>query len=125
MLSKLLLIGVAGAAGTLARYGLAEALQARCAGLFPCGALAANLVGCLLFGLVIALADRYAVLSGEARLIILIGFMGAFTTFSTYMFESQKLLEDGEWLRLLLYLAGQNVGGFACLILGLAIGRLL
>ncbi len=125
MLSKLLLIAVAGAAGTLARYGLGGFVQTRFAGVFPYGTLAVNLLGCLLFGLIVALADRYAALSSETRIILLVGFMGAFTTFSTFMFETQKLLEDGEWLRLSLNLLGQNVGGLACVILGLALGRML
>jgi fluoride exporter len=125
MLSKLLLIGAAGAAGTLARYGLGGFVQARFAGVFPYGTLAVNLLGCLLFGLIVALADRYTALSSETRIILLVGFMGAFTTFSTFMFESQKLMEDGEWLRLSLNLLGQNVGGLACVILGLALGRML
>ncbi|MFG0251843.1 MAG: fluoride efflux transporter CrcB [Phycisphaerales bacterium JB038] len=124
-MSKILLIGAAGAAGTLARYGLSGFVQARFAGVFPYGTLAVNLLGCLCFGLIIALADRYTALSSEARIILLVGFMGAFTTFSTFMFETQKLLEDGEWVRLSLNLLGQNLGGLACIILGLALGRVL
>ena len=61
----------------------------------------------------------------EARAIVLVGFMGAFTTFSTFIFETGELLRDSQWALAIGNLAIQNITGVIFLILGLAIGRLL
>ena len=125
MLQKLLLIALAGAIGTLARYGLGGFVQEHCGKVFPWGTVAVNLLGCLLFGLVWASLEERWPASGETRTIILIGFMGAFTTFSTFMFETEGLLRDSEWWLALGYFAVHNVGGLAALLAGLAVGRFL
>lgn len=125
MLHKLLLIGLAGAVGSLARYGLGGVVQNFLGKSFPWGTASVNLLGCLLFGLVWALAvESRLTISAETRMILLVGFMGAFTTFSTFGFETAKLLEDSEWLLALGNLALQNVGGLVAMFLGLALGRL-
>ncbi len=125
MPQKLLLLALAGAAGTLARYGLGGLVQSWSGKAFGWGTVAVNLLGCLVFGLVwSALEDRWAT-SGETRAIILIGFMGAFTTFSTYMFETSQLLRDSQYLPALGYFALHNVVGFAALLAGLWLGELI
>ena len=125
MFYKLILLAVAGAAGTLARYGLGGVVQNHCGKLFPWGTVTVNLLGCALFGLVWASLDQRWSTGGEARTIILVGFMGAFTTFSTFIFETEELLHGAEWLPALGYFAVHSAGGLAALIAGLAIGRFL
>lgn len=125
MLHKLLLIALAGSLGTLARYGLGGLVQERISGVFPWGTVVVNLLGCLLFGIVWSSLEERWPTSGETRMIILVGFMGAFTTFSTFMFETAQLLGDREWLPALGYFTIHNVGGLAALVAGLAVGRLL
>ncbi|MFP5221499.1 MAG: fluoride efflux transporter FluC [Acidobacteriota bacterium] len=125
MARKLLLIAFAGAAGTLARFWLSGAVYRLLGTDFPWGTWAVNVLGCLLFGLVWVLSDERFAISGETRLIVLVGFMGAFTTFSTYVFESAQLATGGEWLRMSLNLLGQNVAGFAAFLLGVFLGRVL
>lgn len=125
MARKLLLIAFAGAAGTLARFWLADAVYRLLGPDFPWGTWAVNVLGCLLFGLVWVLSEERFLISGETRLIVLVGFMGAFTTFSTYVFESAQLASGGEWLRMSLNLLGQNVAGFAAFLLGVFLGRVL
>jgi len=125
MIQKLLLIGLAGGLGTLARYGLAGLVQRWAGAGFPWGTAAVNTVGCFLFGATWAVVGEHLALSGEARSVILIGFLGAFTTFSTLVGETGQLLADSEWL-----LAGgnillQNTLGIAVFFLGLAAGRLV
>jgi len=122
---KLLLIAFAGAAGTLARFWLSGAVYRLLGPDFPWGTWAVNVLGCLLFGLVWVLSEERFVISGETRLIVLVGFMGAFTTFSTYVFESAQLASGGEWLRMWLNLLGQNVAGFAAFLLGVLLGRVI
>ena len=124
-MQKLLLIALAGSIGTLARYGLSGFVQSLCGKVFPWGTVAVNLTGCVLFGLIwSALEERWPT-SGETRIIILIGFMGAFTTFSTFVFETEELLRDVEWLPALGYFAIHNIGGLVALLVGLTLGRWL
>ncbi len=125
MLQKLLLIAVAGSLGTLARYGLGGLVQSYAGKVFPWGTVAVNLCGCLLFGLVWSSLENRLPGSIETRSIILIGFMGAFTTFSTFIFETRNLLYDQEWLLAIGYFAIHNVGGLAALLAGIALGSLL
>jgi CrcB protein len=115
----------AGAVGTLARYGLAGWVQPQTPGTwFAWGTLAVNASGCFLFGLVWAVFEKGNV-GPEARLYVLTGFMGAFTTFSTYAFETGRLIDEGQWVAALINVATQNVLGLVLLMIGFAIGRLL
>lgn len=122
---KLLLIALGGACGTLCRYWLSDLTYAILGRDFPWGTWAVNIVGSFLFGLVWILADDRGIISPQGRIMLLTGFMGAFTTFSTFMFESGELLRDGQMLRLALNLGGQNLFGFCALFLGSTVGRLL
>jgi CrcB protein len=124
MWQKLAWIALAGAAGTLSRYALGGLVQKYCGERFPWGTLAINASGCLLFGIVWGLAEERLVISPEARFIILTGFMGAYTTFSTFAFETGAMLRDSEWLLAAGNLLGQNVLGLVCIFLGFAISRL-
>jgi len=124
-LHKLVLIALAGAAGTLARYFLGGLVQRLYGGAFPWGTFAVNISGTFLFGFVWSLAEERLVISGEARAVVLVGFMGAFTTFSTFMFETGELLRDSQFALAFGNIALQNVVGIIFLILGLAAGRLL
>lgn len=125
MLQKLLLIAVAGGVGSLARYGLSGVVQNWSGSLFPWGTVAVNVLGCLVFGFLWAVTEGRFAVSPETRTVILVGFMGAFTTFSTFVFETVALLEDSEWILALGNLSLQNVVGVAALILGVFIGRLV
>lgn len=125
MLLKLTYIALAGAMGTLARYGLGGLVQRFLPAAFPWGTLTVNLVGSFAFGLVWGLAVERGLISGEARLIILVGFMGAFTTFSTFMFETGQFMRDSQWLLAAGNLLAQNLLGLVALFLGWALARVL
>jgi len=120
---KLLWLAVAGAVGTLSRYGLGGAVQRIAGSVFPWGTLVVNGVGCLVFGVVWAVAGDRFTLSNELRTVILVGFLGAFTTFSSFVSEFGQMAMDAEWLRGVAYVLGQNVLGFAAFLLGTLIGR--
>jgi CrcB protein len=124
-MSKIALIALAGAFGTLCRYWLSGLVYDVMGRDFPWGTWAVNITGCFLFGLVWILAEERGLLSAQARILILTGFMGAFTTFSTFIFESGGILDDGQWLKLALNLAGQNLVGFVALYLGTGLGRIV
>ncbi len=122
---ELLWLCLAGAGGTLSRYLLSGFVQRVYGGEFPWGTYAVNITGAFLFGLVWSLSEERFLIGGHTRLIVLGGFMGAFTTFSTFMFETGQFIRDGQWAMAVGNLAVQNVSGIIVLFLGLAAGRLL
>ena len=125
MMKQLLWLAAAGAVGTLSRYGVSTLVHWLAGNKLPWGTLVVNVLGCFLFGLVWTLAEERLHLRGEFRFILLVGFMGAFTTFSTFAFETSGLLRDSEWALAAANLLGQNALGVACIFLGFAASRLL
>jgi len=125
VLLTVLWLALGGVCGTLARYGLSGLVQRWTDTTYPWGTTAVNVAGCFLFGLVWAMAEDRAQWSPYVRLCLLTGFMGAFTTFSTYMYETNRLLADGQWLHALANLDVQNVVGVVMLVVGMALGRRL
>jgi len=122
---RVIWLSAAGALGTLARYGLSGLVQRVTGSLFPWGTLAVNGIGCFLFGLVWVLAAERMVVSGEARLVILTGFMGAFTTFSTFSAETGQMLLRAQWAAGMANILGSLILGLLCFFLGLFLGRLV
>lgn len=122
-MQKVIVIALAGAAGTLVRYWLSGFVQQQ-TGSFPWGTFAVNMIGSFLFGIVWTLAEERMVISADTRLIILTGFMGAFTTFSTFMFDTSNLMRQAQWLLAFGNLALQLIVGLASMFLGFAVGRL-
>jgi crcB protein len=92
--------------------------------LFPIETMLINISGSFLLGLFMTLALHYT-WSPEWRQAIAIGFLGSFTTYSTYEYESLRLLQEGAWVKAGLNLFGSLVLGLAAVILGVALGRLL
>jgi len=125
MITRLLLIATAGAAGAASRYLLSGFVQRLFGSDFPWGTWAVNILGSFFFGLVWILSEERYLISGQARLLILTGFMGAFTTFSTYIFESANMAGAGNWLSFTANIAGQNLLGFACFYIGIVLGRII
>lgn len=125
MPTRLLLLAAAGAAGALCRYGLSGLVQTWLGSRFPWGTAAVNIVGCLAAGLLFGLFETRWALSGEARVVLMIGFLGAFTTFSSFMVDTTGLLRDAEWLMAAGNVILQNGLGFVALYAGLVISRLV
>ena len=123
MIRQLLLLALAGALGTLARYGLSGFVQARLVATFPLGTVIVNVLGCFFFGLIWAYGTKFGILRQEWLLPALTGFLGAFTTFSTYMFESDQLLKNAEYTALALYALGQLAAGLTALRCGMMLGK--
>lgn len=124
-MQKVLLIGLAGAFGALARYGLGGLVQRYSGVTFPWGTFVVNILGSFLFGFVWSLVEQRMVMSAESRIIILSGFLGAFTTFSSFMFETSSLVGEAQWGLAILNLVGQIGLGLVVMFLGLAAGRLI
>jgi len=121
---KLMLVMLGGGLGAATRYG-AGLLAARVWGThFPWGTLVVNLAGCFLIGLLFAMADRTRMLSPEMRLLMITGFLGAMTTFSTFALETVNAGRAGLTLQPLINIAFNNVGGLTLTMLGIWIGNL-
>ena len=101
---RFLLIGLAGLVGTLARYLMSVWIDDRLNQTFPVGTLAVNLLGCFLAGFLFHLTEQKYQLDAVVRTAIFVGFLGGFTTFSSYALQTINMVRDGRVL-----LAGANV----------------
>jgi CrcB protein len=119
----LILVGLGGFAGAVSRYLVDGFVVERTAGGFPWGTLVVNASGTFVLGLVFAMTTERAILPAEIRGPLMIGFLGAYTTFSTYMLESWRLIEGGAWAYALANLGGSLAIGVVAVVAGLAIGR--
>jgi CrcB protein len=116
---RLLLIAVFGAMGTLARYGLQGLVQVKMGSTFPYGTLAINLTGCFFLGLIGQFTLNRMVISPELRMAIAVGFFGGYTTFSSFGWETAKMLEAGEWIWATTYVATSVVFGLFLSVAGI------
>ena len=121
----LVLIAIGGAAGAVSRYLVDAFVSDRLGGEFPWGTLVVNASGSFVLGLLFALAIEKSVLPASIRGPVMIGFIGAYTTFSTLMLESWRLAEDGAVALAAINLAGSAAIGILAVLAGLTLGRAL
>ncbi|MBI2966166.1 MAG: fluoride efflux transporter CrcB [Chloroflexi bacterium] len=122
-MTNLAWIGAAGALGALARYGLALAVQRGTGTAFPWGILTVNTAGCFLFGVVFGLAEERGVVRSDLRAVALIGFLGAFTTFSTFAFDTLNLIRAERYALAVGNVLLSNALGVVAAFAGLALSR--
>jgi CrcB protein len=119
----LLLIGLGGFAGAISRYLVDGFVTDRTAGAFPWGTVVVNLSGSFLLGLLFAMTTERAILPADIRGPVMIGFIGAYTTFSTFMLESWVLIETGSYASAVANLGGSVLLGLVAVVAGLTVGR--
>jgi CrcB protein len=124
VLSDILFLAFAGALGALSRYGLGGLAQ-RVAGTgFPYGTLLVNILGSLIIGYIMQVSLNSDIIPRSLRVIVTVGFLGAFTTFSTFSYETARFLEDGAWLSCFINIAA-NVGlSILATLAGMLLGRI-
>jgi CrcB protein len=122
---KILLIGVAGLAGTLARYWLSGWADSRWGSTFPIGTVIVNLVGCLAIGFLFQATQEKYLVDPVIRTAILVGVLGGFTTFSSFAIQTFNLLRDGEFFLAGVNLVVSNVAGLFLVWAGYSVSRSL
>jgi len=121
-LLKYLAVGIGGFVGAIARYLLGTYIGSRYGMRFPYGTFVINMTGCFLIGLVLAVLARTTA-STYWRYLIPIGFIGAYTTFSTFEYETLRAIQDGQMLTGLLNIGLSVIVGFIAVWAGDALGR--
>lgn len=124
IMQKLIWVMAGGALGATSRYLLAGLVQRDGPDSFPWGTMAVNVLGCFAFGLIWSLAEGHLRLNSGAQLMVLTGFLGAFTTFSTFIFETSALWRDANWGLAVANLLIQNLVGLISLLMGQAVANL-
>jgi CrcB protein len=122
-MTRFLLVGIGGFLGAMARYGVSLAAARLWSGEFPLGTFLANVSGCFALGLFVTLSTERLAVEPGVRLLVATGFLGAYTTFSTFEYETHRLLETGALGWAALNAAASVGAGLAAVRLGVALGR--
>lgn len=116
-------VGVGGFLGANLRYTLGAWLVSHWGTAFPWPTLLINVTGSLAIGLVLTVLTEKLLVDPAWRLFLVVGFLGGYTTFSSYTFEALALAADGEWLRALGYVLGSNGLGLVAVYLGMVLAH--
>ena len=122
---SILLIGLAGAAGAISRYGVGLWAQKQWGNNFAFGTLIVNVLGCLVLGCILELDSQTDWVRTPVRLFLAVGFLGAFTTFSTFGFETLKFIQDGSHHLAILNVAANLLLGLLAVWLGWMLARMI
>jgi CrcB protein len=122
-MEKIFWIAVAGSLGALARYGLADYVQRRTGSDFPWGVFVVNMAGSFVFGLLWGLGEEHGWVGENMRAFALTGFLGAFTTFSTFAFDNMQLARASNWQFFVMNIVLTNAAGIALVFAGLRVGK--
>lgn len=121
----MLYIAIGGALGCVCRYGFSAWVQGWFSGRFPLGTFGVNVIGSLLIGFLYGLFSVNGVLDERFRLLVFVGFLGGFTTFSSFAFESLGLMQTGAPLTALGYILASNLSGIVAAFAGFYLGTMI
>ncbi len=122
---QLVFIAAAGALGTVSRYGLSELTHNIVGRSFPWGTLVINIAGCFILGLLMTLFSGATIISKEIQLALTVGFLGAFTTFSAFSYDSFKFFHSGSWEIGVLNIIANVLVGLLAVMGGMGVARLI
>ena len=125
MFQKVLWLSVSGACGTVSRFVVCELAANAKTAHFPLGTFTVNIIGSFLFGLIYVLAQRRMSMNQEMRIVLLTGFMGAFTIFSAFAIDTAQLLKSSEYAMAFGNMFGQTALGVGALAAGVILGGML
>ena len=118
-------VGIGGLAGAIARFAMTRYASGRFGDAYPWGTFTINLIGAFLIGLFLTWLNERSIAAPEARLALAVGFLGGYTTFSSYTFEAVAMAQRGNWLGALAYVFGSNVIGLTACAAGMVLARQL
>ena len=122
---KILMVGVGGFAGAICRYLVYEATLILYKGAwFPLGTLTVNISGCFVIGILGGLSETREIITPEIRALVFVGFLGGFTTFSTFAYENHIFLKGSDYLTMLPYIILTFTLGISAVFLGLYLAKL-
>ena len=124
-MKRMMVVGAMGLAGVYSRYFIGILVSRFFVTSFPLATMSINLAGSLLIGVVYVLGLEHAIISEDLRIGIMVGFLGGFTTFSSYCLESTRLIEQGEWSRMAVYFLLSPLLGLGATLGGMALTRFL
>jgi fluoride exporter len=122
MIKSMLIVFIGGGFGSIARYYLSLMLNPESKSAFAIGTFLINIFSCLLAGIIAGLITKN-INDERLKLLLLTGFCGGFSTFSTYILESYHLVTSGQLILFLTYIIGSIVGGLICCVLGVYISQ--
>ena len=118
MLKSILMVGLGGFIGSVARFLIARYFQLNVTSVFPWSTFIVNIVGCLLIGIIYGLSEKGNLWSPDIRLFLTVGICGGFTTFSTFSYDSFLLIQEQDWFRFALYTSLSIFIGLMAVYLG-------
>ena len=124
-MTRYVMIAIGGSLGAIARYAVATMIQARIPAGFPWGTFVVNVSGCLVMGVATTLLTERLVVNPAWRFLVPVGFIGAYTTFSTFELEAFRANTEGAWLIGGAYVAGSVVAGYLALWAGVVAARVV
>lgn len=119
----LLIVGLGGFLGSIARYSLSLAMYKFSPVNFPYGTFLVNVLGCLMIGLIFGISEKSTWLNAEWRIFLAVGFCGGFTTFSTFAYENISMLQNSNYTGFFLYTAGSVLLGLLAVLAGLQLTK--
>ena len=122
-MSKIFVVAFGGAAGAVARYWLGGLINSRWPMQFPMGTFVINVTGSFIIGFVLTMVGERITVNPNWRLLIAVGFVGAYTTFSTFEYETLKLIEEGNLLSAALNIILSCAVGFVAVWVGITLAR--
>jgi len=123
MIKNFLIVGLGGASGSMLRYAVQKIFQVQTAAAFPTGTLLVNIAGCFLIGILWSLVSRSLTWNDEMKLLLMTGFCGGFTTFSSFTLEGIGLLKENKAALFFIYLTASVVGGLLATFIGIRIAK--
>lgn len=124
-MTRYVMIAIGGSLGAIARYEVATMIQARIPAGFPWGTFVVNVSGCLVMGVATTLLTERLVVNPAWRFLVPVGFIGAYTTFSTFELEAFRANTEGAWLIGGAYVVGSVVAGYLALWAGVVAARVV